>query len=206
MRQANPNDESLVHRDDLIDDRALAKEDEDEFGLRDVVAEIAALCLSVKTPAAVALYGSWGSGKSSLANLLAQRFDGGARVAFARFDAFKYAELPLRRHFLSQVAAEFGINGKFKDELYEAQKSARFRREGWKALVAVVAAAGGLIPGSRGARGSNRGCYCRSLAGPLPLTLRRRSPDEPARGRAGNTDRRGGHRTCCQVRDPGNDD
>jgi hypothetical protein len=145
MRQANPNDESLVHRDDLIDDRALAKEDEDEFGLRDVVAEIAALCLSVKTPAAVALYGSWGSGKSSLANLLAQRFDRGARVAFARFDAFKYAELPLRRHFLSQVAAEFGINGKFKDELYEAQKSARFRREGWKTLLAVVAAAGGLI-------------------------------------------------------------
>src|SRR5690242_9782851 len=121
---------SPLRADDLIDDRALLQEDEDAFRLRDVVDEVTALCVSVKTPATVALYGSWGSGKSSLANLLEQRFSYDSTVAFARFDAFKYAELPLRRHFLSQVAAKFDLNGKFKDSLYEAEKSARFRREG----------------------------------------------------------------------------
>jgi hypothetical protein len=134
-----------VRADDLIDDRALAQEDEDAFRLRDVVDEVTALCVSVKTPAPVALYGSWGSGKSSMANLLEQRFSNDSRVAFARFDAFKYAELPLRRHFLSQIALRFDINGKFKDALYEASKSARFRREGWKTLALVLAAAGVAI-------------------------------------------------------------
>src|SRR5919109_111232 len=98
-----------IDPDDLIDDRALRDVDEDEFRLTDVVEEAASLCKSTAVPATLALYGSWGSGKSSLANLLEQRFADDREVAFARFDAFKYAEVPLRRHFLSQVAEEFGV-------------------------------------------------------------------------------------------------
>jgi KAP-like P-loop domain-containing protein len=112
-----------IHPDDLIDDRALISLDQDEFRIGDVVEEVAELCTSAPTPATVALYGSWGSGKSSLGNLLKARFEANKKIAFARFDAFKYAEVPLRRHFLSQVAGAFGVNDKkFKEDLYASRK------------------------------------------------------------------------------------
>jgi hypothetical protein len=140
MRQAQPESESWVHPDDLIDDRALASEDEDAFRLGDVVEEVVSLCTSVPVPATLALYGSWGSGKSSLANLLDLRFKHGKKIAFARFDAFKYAELPLRRHFLSHIASAFGITDKkFKQRLYESTKGATLRpRTGWWTLAVII--------------------------------------------------------------------
>jgi hypothetical protein len=135
---------ALLHPDDLIDDRALASEDEDAFRLRDVVDEVDELCRAVPVPATLAIYGSWGSGKSSLANLLKARFASRKEIAFARFDAFKYAEVPLRRHFLSRVAAAFGVKDKeFSKGLYESSKSVKLRipSEGWPMLLVFVFAA-----------------------------------------------------------------
>lgn len=134
-----------VHPDDLITDQALSSEDEDAFRLRDVADEVAELCSSVTVPATLALYGSWGSGKSSLANLLKARFADNKKIAFTRFDAFKYVELPLWRHFLSQLAGAFDVKDKaFSEGLYESSKNVKLRipRAGWWALgVFVVAAA-----------------------------------------------------------------
>lgn len=133
-----------IHPDDLIDDRALRAVDEDEFRLTDVVEEVASLCKSTAVPATLALYGSWGSGKSSLANLLEQRFADLREVAFARFDAFKYAEVPLRRHFLSQVAEEFGVkDDAFSEGLYTTKKDVRLHLPArkWFGLFVVLAVA-----------------------------------------------------------------
>jgi hypothetical protein len=114
---------SGIHADDLIDDRSLTSAGEDAFRLEDVVEEVAALCAAAPTPATVALYGSWGSGKSSLGNVLGTRLASDKKVAFARFDAFKYAEVPLRRHFLSQLSEAFDVkNKKFKEDLYASTK------------------------------------------------------------------------------------
>ncbi len=131
-----------MHRDDLIDDRSLKKVDDDAFRLRDVVEEVAAVCASTPTPATVGLYGSWGSGKSSLGNLLGTTLKAREEIAFARFDAFKYAEVPLRRHFLSQVAYAFEIKDKkFHEELYSDHKEVGLRipRAKWLSLLLVVA-------------------------------------------------------------------
>jgi hypothetical protein len=90
----------------LIDDRELQDWDEDRFRHSDVALQLAELAATVKTPANVGLYGAWGSGKTGIANLLrSQLRDPSFRakygdIQFARFDAFKYAEVPLRRHFL----------------------------------------------------------------------------------------------------------
>jgi hypothetical protein len=94
----------------LVDDRALADVDHDRLGHRDVVDELEQLVCATEVPASIALYGPWGSGKSSLANLLRERM-GSRKIPFARFDAFKYAEAPMRRLFLSQVARELGVTG-----------------------------------------------------------------------------------------------
>src|ERR671924_76972 len=133
-----------IDPDDLIDDRALRDVDEDEFRLTDVVEEAASLCKSTAVPATLALYGSWGSGKSSLANLLEQRFADDREVAFARFDAFKYAEVPLRRHFLSQVAEEFGVkDDAFSEGLYTSKKDVRLHLPArkWFGLLVILAIA-----------------------------------------------------------------
>jgi len=102
--------------------------EDDEFRLGDFVTDLAQRCRVSPTPANIALYGAWGSGKTSLGNLLEAEFKSDRVVTFGRFDAFKYAEVPLRRHFLSRVAASFGIgNKKFSDDLYESIKTQRFR-------------------------------------------------------------------------------
>src|SRR5689334_20637167 len=92
-----------ITADELIDDRALASVDQDEFRLQDFVADLAERCRVAPTPANIALYGAWGSGKSSLGNLLKVEFKNDSNVAFGRFDAFKFAEVPLRRHFLTSL-------------------------------------------------------------------------------------------------------
>ncbi len=97
-------------RQELVDDRALLGADQDRLQHEDVVDELEQLVCATEIPASIALYGPWGSGKSSLANLLRERMEA-RKVPFARFDAFKYAEAPMRRLFLSQVAKELGVTG-----------------------------------------------------------------------------------------------
>ncbi len=78
-------------------------------------------------PTNVALWGPWGSGKSGVANLLKQRIDHRDRTRFVRFDAFKYAENPLRRNFITAVATELGISDpKFHARLYSGKVTAEF--------------------------------------------------------------------------------
>ncbi|SDT70711.1 P-loop NTPase fold protein [Jiangella sp. DSM 45060] len=93
-----------LHPGDLVDDRELAAVEDDRLAHEGIVDQLAALVTSVNTPSNVALYGPWGSGKSGVANLLRRKIDGKNGVRFVRFDAFKYADVPLRRNFISAVA------------------------------------------------------------------------------------------------------
>lgn len=107
---------------ELIDDRELKGFQEDRFRHADLADQLADLAATVKMPANIALYGPWGSGKTGVSNLLRARFANqearGAteRVAYAHFDAFKYAEIPLRRHFLSQLAEQL-LGRDYADDL-----------------------------------------------------------------------------------------
>lgn len=107
---------------ELIEDRALESAEHDMLRHADLARSLVDLVAETNTPANIALYGRWGSGKSGLANLvkaeLAARYP---RYQFIRFDAFKYAEAPLRRQFLSQAASALGIKDeRFTKGLYRA--------------------------------------------------------------------------------------
>jgi hypothetical protein len=133
-----------VTADELIDDRALISGEQDAFRLTDFVQELAQLCRVTPTPANVALYGAWGSGKSSLGNLLEATVKADGLVTFGRFDAFKFAEVPLRRHFLASVADWFKIDDPaYSEDLYRETKEQRFRltRRGALELVGAIALA-----------------------------------------------------------------
>ncbi|MDH2413953.1 P-loop NTPase fold protein [Nocardioides sp. CER19] len=107
---------------DLIEDRELEAATDDRLAHTGIVDQLAALTTSVKTPANIALYGPWGSGKSGIANLLKGKIDKKGGVRFVRFDAFKYADVPLRRNFISAVATELECRqAKYHGDLYSGR-------------------------------------------------------------------------------------
>jgi hypothetical protein len=79
----------------------------DQLGHTEVAAQLARLALEAPMPCNIALFGPWGSGKTGICNMLEARVKQ-AGVKFARVDAFKHAEVPLRREFLAAVAKELG--------------------------------------------------------------------------------------------------
>lgn len=109
---------------ELFDDRAISEALHDRFGHQHVAEELIHLIKTVPTPANIALYGRWGTGKSSLANLLAQAAKEDEALKFVRYDAFKWAEMPLRRHFIAQVAGDLGIKDrKYFEGLYQSEET-----------------------------------------------------------------------------------
>lgn len=104
---------------ELIVDREVARTDEDRLNHDEIAAQLEQLTRSVPTPSNIALYGPWGSGKSGIANLLEQRLNAVKGVKFVRFDAFKYAENPLRRNFISATAKALkNYKSKYHSDLY----------------------------------------------------------------------------------------
>lgn len=104
---------------EFINDHALRSTDVDRFDLDNFADEIARLTDKTTTPANIAIYAPWGSGKSSLGNRLGQKIKERGNAEFVLFDAFKYAETPLRRHFLSQIATSLRVTDRrYSDGLY----------------------------------------------------------------------------------------
>lgn len=105
----------------LVEDRELGPKDPDRFRHEDIVAQLADLATQAKPPANIALYGPWGSGKSSIASHLeAELARRDAPVRFARYDAFRFAQLPLQRHFIRHLATKLEVkNEKYGRRLYE---------------------------------------------------------------------------------------
>lgn len=123
---------------ELVDDRSLEGLDADRFRHGDFVRELAGLVQHTRTPANIALFGSWGSGKSGIANLLGAELTDKKQVRFVVFEASKYAEAPLRRHFISQVAHGLGIKDKsYHEGLYKGveDREVKFRPREWAELL-----------------------------------------------------------------------
>ncbi|MGW1130291.1 KAP family P-loop NTPase fold protein [Streptomyces griseoluteus] len=112
-------DYSRMAPDDLIRDREVDSAQSDRLAHSHIADQLYDVVLSVATPTNIAVWGPWGSGKSGVANLLKGLLDKRADVRFVRFDAFKYAENPLRRNFIIAAATALGIkDAKFHEELY----------------------------------------------------------------------------------------
>ncbi|MGW6493433.1 KAP family P-loop NTPase fold protein [Streptomyces sp. NPDC055056] len=116
-----------LSRADLIEDSEVSAPTDDRLAHLHVAEQLRDLVQSVATPTNIAVWGPWGSGKSGVANLLKQRIDHLDRTRFVRFDAFKYAENPLRRNFISAVATELEISDpQFHAHLYSGKVTAEF--------------------------------------------------------------------------------
>jgi hypothetical protein len=114
-------------RPDLIPDHALVPGEEDLFHHGDYVDRLMAIINTASaehTSVNVALYGSWGSGKSGTSNLLKHRLEAELRKGqwhghVAVFNALTYARRPLLRQFIVHLA----------EQLLDKERAKSYRRE-----------------------------------------------------------------------------
>ncbi|CAL9448922.1 hypothetical protein SUDANB58_02410 [Streptomyces sp. enrichment culture] len=172
-------DSSRIEPDDLIRDREVDNTQGDRLAHSHIAEQLYDVVLSVPTPTNIAVWGPWGSGKSGVANLLKGLLEKQRDVRFVRFDAFKYAENPLRRNFIIAVATALGIkDAKFHDELYGGRVAVKLQFErgavwrllkmfGWMfgAVVAFFAVTMALFAWLHG--GAFRPTFANMLAGAL---------------------------------------
>lgn len=135
---------------DLIIDRALQAEDTDALGHRPVADRVAELVATSATPLNVALFGAWGSGKSSFAQLLRTSLEKAPKVKLVTYNAWTFEGESLQRSFISSVATSLEMSEEdnvdyvqFHSGLYESRRSARLKLRGWD--IAKLATVAGIV-------------------------------------------------------------
>lgn len=124
---------SKLTAEDLIPDTRLREAGGDAFRHSAIAAEVAEVAAAAETPVNIALFGPWGSGKSSFYELLRNKLeDRDKGIRLVRYDAWKFGGASLKRNFLSNAASELGYHKKdtkgheFNLGLYETKKTVRF--------------------------------------------------------------------------------
>jgi hypothetical protein len=118
---------------DLILDAALQEAGQDRFDHEAIARVVADLTLNATPPVNIALFGPWGSGKSSFFGLLDERLSGSdSDVKVARYDAWKYGGRALKKHFVGSVAEALNLGGDdFEDRLAHDQEMVRLDLWNW---------------------------------------------------------------------------
>lgn len=127
-------DQRLVIPDDLVTDKALEDPAGDEFHHTAIAKGVADLALSSVTPVNIALFGAWGSGKSTLYELMKKRAEKQApRVKVLRYDAWKYGGQELKRNFIQEIAdkAELKDRSDLDQELMFNQEQSQLHLRRW---------------------------------------------------------------------------
>lgn len=97
---------------DLILDAALKDAGQDRFEHEAIAGVVADLALNAPPPINIALFGPWGSGKSSFFGLLQEKLStANSDIKIARYDAWKYGGRALKKHFVGSVAEQLDLGG-----------------------------------------------------------------------------------------------
>lgn len=100
----------------FIVDKPLTKDAEDEFGHAEVAESLYKMVMAAKPHFTFGLYGSWGTGKSTVIQLLINRLEK-AKVKYVSFDVWKYENDSLRRQFLLECLEQLSGDEKEIEEL-----------------------------------------------------------------------------------------
>lgn len=126
------SDEALTV-DDILDDAALANVHGDRFEHRAVARTVGDLVCASNPPVNIALYGPWGSGKSSFYTLLKARIDEkNLNYRVVQYNAWKYGGVSLKRNFITSVARELGFDDQdYSERLTQDREKNEFRLGKW---------------------------------------------------------------------------
>lgn len=116
----------LSTKSEYIEDRALDSRGNDKFGHTQIALELSRLIERNPTPMHIALFGPWGSGKTSLGNILCAELNSRRDNRTVVLDAWKFGREPLKRHFILRSAQALGLRVReFEHRLYESRKRNR---------------------------------------------------------------------------------
>ncbi|MFB9954799.1 KAP family P-loop NTPase fold protein [Cellulomonas denverensis] len=131
--------------DDLVSDAALQSADDDRLDHAAIVKVAADMVLATEAPVNIALFGSWGSGKSSFLASLRGALERRSRsVRVVRYDAWKYGGRALKMNFIESLALDLEIKAAdFSTGLQVDQEASRVKlgnylRSNWVALLLGV--------------------------------------------------------------------
>lgn len=102
----------VMQRGDLIPDGRLGGADADLLDHDAIARGVAEITLIAEAPVNIALFGAWGSGKSSVFSMIdahLKRIRPG-RVRLVRYDAWKYGGQELKRNFVFSLGRALGID------------------------------------------------------------------------------------------------
>ncbi len=132
-RKAQSAAKGSVQPGDLIPDARLKPGEVDRFDNAAIANTVADVALTVDPPTNIALFGPWGSGKSSVYTMIDQRIkdlDKQARVV--RYDAWKYGGRDLKRNFIASVAEGLRVKEPaFERELSVPAENTNLDLKGW---------------------------------------------------------------------------
>nr|WP_239068052.1 P-loop NTPase fold protein [Actinomadura bangladeshensis] len=130
-----PQAREIVRDGDLIGDNRLAPGAQDLLEHDAIARGVAEIAWTAETPVNIALFGAWGSGKSSVYSMIKQHLDRIAprQVKVARYDAWKYGGRELKRNFIDSLAHELKLDDKpeFSHGLENEQVDTRLNTLGW---------------------------------------------------------------------------
>lgn len=141
---------SPLSDEDLLPARELTPDDADAFNHEAIARNLAYHATNSDTPLNIALYGPWGSGKSSAYELLRRRLDV-KNVRLVKYIAWRYGGASLQRNFISHAANQLGFkdsekNHRYHGGLYQSTRTATIGLPEWRELRrALLVLAVGLV-------------------------------------------------------------
>ncbi|MBU4446022.1 KAP family NTPase, partial [bacterium] len=88
------------------------------FGHDSIADNLSKIIQTCPSPFTIGLFGKWGTGKTTVINLLINKLKSSAKpIAVAKVDAWKYEEDSLRRQLLITLDNELGLDLQYKDKL-----------------------------------------------------------------------------------------
>jgi len=132
-RGGHRSEDSAVRHGDLVADGRLETGDTDRLDNAAIANTIADIALSAAPPTNIALFGPWGSGKSSIYSMIQARINAlDAKTSVVRYDAWKYGGRDLKRNFISSLANDLKIeDAAFGSELVVDGESSKLHLDTW---------------------------------------------------------------------------
>lgn len=103
--------------DEVIDLRKI-----DLLDTRCYVETLKNIIMNCRIPFTIGLFGSWGSGKSSIIKTLKEEFDNQEKVKVFIYNAWKYSKDDFRRSFILEIRKYFELDTKEEEELFYKEK------------------------------------------------------------------------------------
>lgn len=119
-----------LHSDDIFVDLSLEKNEPDQLDHAAIADRLVDVIRLGRTPIHIGLFGSWGSGKSSIYELIRRQIvENQFPIHVVRYDAWKFGGRSLKKNFISEAADQLDLSKypQFNKGLYQTTQTVEFR-------------------------------------------------------------------------------